>query len=45
MYYVTEYGTRYHADLACSVIAKNAYPIKLSVLKKVKMCSKCGSDE
>ena len=45
MYYVTEYGTRYHADLACSVIARNAYPIKLSVLKKVKMCSKCGSDE
>lgn len=45
MYYVTEYGTRYHADLACSVIARNAYPIKLSVLKKVKMCSKCGCDE
>ena len=42
--YVTEYGTRYHAQSTCSAISRNVTECSLSEVKgEYSACSKCGT--
>lgn len=41
-YYITTYGTKYHADRTCSKIKRSIQEIPLSEVGSRKPCSRCG---
>ena len=41
-YYVTDYGTNYHADLSCSGLKRTVREKDLSEVKDMHVCPKCG---
>lgn len=41
-YYVTDYGTSYHAGVTCSGLKRTIYEVKLSEAGGRSACSKCG---
>ncbi len=41
MYYITEYGTRYHTTLDCKKIQRNVYSIPIDEAYGLGGCSKC----
>lgn len=43
-YYITSYGTRYHADRACSKIKRSVQEIPFSQIGSRKPCSRCGKE-
>ena len=40
--YITDTGTRYHADRSCSGLKRSVHQIKLSDVDNLPPCSKCG---
>lgn len=42
MFYITNYGHRYHSTLACSGIKRTVYEVPISEAKGKVVCSKCG---
>lgn len=41
-YLITDYGTNYHASVACSGLKRTIYEVKLSEVGDRAPCSKCG---
>lgn len=42
--YVTDYGTCYHSDLACSGLKRTIYLILLEETGGKRACGKCGAN-
>lgn len=43
-YYVTDYGTNYHADLSCSGLKRTIREVDISEVSSMHACPKCGGD-
>ena len=43
-YYVTDYGTNYHADLSCSGLKRTIREVDISEVGNMHVCPKCGGD-
>lgn len=42
IYFITDYGTKYHTTCACSSLKRTVHMVKLSEVGGRKACSKCG---
>lgn len=42
MVYITDYGTKYHTDIACSALKRTVYRIEKTAVAERRACGKCG---
>ena len=44
IFYITDYGDRYHTTINCSAIMRNVMAVQLSMVLDRRQCSKCKGD-